>query len=102
MKLPNKVKIGGHWYKVVFPYRFIERVDINGHTDSDILEIKIANGDGYNQKLANSKVMELFFHEVLHAIDDVYNANQLEEATVKRLGQGLFQFLVDNGYLKDI
>lgn len=101
MKIPKKVKIGGHWFKVLFPYKFIERSDVDGHTDMDTFEIKIANGDGVSQKLADSKIMELFLHEIIHAIDHVYNASQLDEKTVRRLGQGLFQFMSDNGYLNN-
>lgn len=100
VKLPDKVKIGGHWYKVLFPYKFVERIDINGLTDHDTVEIKISEGDGISQKLAESKIMETFFHEIIHAIDYIYNANSLDEPTVKRLAQGLYQFLTDNGLLK--
>ncbi len=91
MKIPDKIKIGGHVYKVVFPYTFIERHDIDGLTDQDTLEIKLSAGDGTGQKLARSKIEEHFFHEIIHAIDDVYNANGLDEPMVKRLGQGLYR-----------
>lgn len=101
MKIPSKVKIGGHWYNIIFPYKFIERADVDGYTDHDILEIKIADGDGLDQRLAESKIIEIFFHEIIHAIDHVYNAGALSEETVKRLGQGLYQVLVDNGFLKE-
>lgn len=99
-KIPDKIKIGGHFYKVVFPYTFTERHDIDGLVDQDTLEIKLSGGDGTGQKLAKSKIEEHFFHEIIHAIDDVYNANQLDEPTVKRLGQGFYQVLVDNNLLK--
>jgi hypothetical protein len=98
-RLPSKIKIGGHWYKITFPYKFTERTDIDGQTDHDTLDVKISNGDGVSQKLAESKIMEIFFHEVIHTIDHVYNASGLDEPTVKRLAQGLYQFLMDNGYL---
>jgi len=100
MKLLDKVKVGGHWYNVVFPYTFKERIDLDGHTDNDILEIKISQGDCAGQKLAEGKIEELFLHELLHIVDDVYNASALDEPTVKRLGQGLYQVLKDNFNLK--
>lgn len=100
MKIPDKIKIGGHLYKVIFPYTFIERHDIDGLVDQDTLEIRLSGGDGTGQKLAKSKIEEHFFHEIIHGIDDVYNANGLDEPTIKRLGQGLYQVLTDSDLLK--
>ena len=100
MKLKSKYKIGGHWYKVIFPYKFKERTDIDGQCDNSLLEIRLIATDGMGNEIPMSKVIEIFCHEVLHAIDAVYNAGKLENDTVARLGNGLYQFLNDNGFLK--
>lgn len=43
---------------------------------------------------------EVFFHEALHAIDDVL-WNGLTEKQITRLARGLTAFLLDNGLLKE-
>jgi hypothetical protein len=44
-------------------------------------------------------VEAIFLHELLHAVDNVYNAHGLEEEVVHRLAEGLYQVLNDNGLL---
>lgn len=99
MKIPKTLKIGGHTFKVIYPYRFKERFDRLGWADLDLNKLYIA-GEDVNGKLPISKVEMLFFHEMLHAIDEVYNANKLDEETTKRLGEGIYQVLKDNNLLK--
>ena len=99
MRIPKKVKVGGHWYKVHIGYIFKERFDRSGDTDSDIKEIRIAK-ETLGVPLPKSQVEQVFIHEILHAIDWVYNSDELEEKQIKRLAEGLYQVLKDNKMLK--
>ena len=99
MTIPKTLKIGGHNFKIIYPYRFKERFDRLGWTDLDLCKIHLSGTDNID-KLPISKIEEVFIHEMLHAIDEVYNANKLDEDTVKRLSCGLYQVLKDNNLLK--
>ena len=48
VKFPDKIKIGGHWYKIDFPYHFKERGDTYGQHDGDLLSIRVDDRDGYS------------------------------------------------------
>jgi len=99
MKIPAQIKIGGHIYQVVYPYVFKERFDRAGSTDGDACRILISNKcDGL--EMPQSRIEEIFIHEVLHAVDSIYNGGKLEEEDVKRLAEGLYQVLSDNNLLK--
>jgi hypothetical protein len=101
MKIPKTLKIGGHQVKILYPYVFTERYDLAGQYDAATKEIKLADKDG-NNKRANSDIMVTFLHEILHAVDinsghKIFNNN---EAAIEGIGEGLFQVLIDNGFLK--
>jgi len=100
MKIPKQIKVGGHTYKVIFPYRFKERTDIYGQCDDALKNIKISQDDGNGNPLSVSQKEQIFIHEVLHAVDWVYNAHKMDEETVQRLSEGLYQVLNDNKMLK--
>jgi len=99
MKLPKKIKVGGHVYRIVFPYRFKERTDILGQADHDLNEIRLTDKDGLDNKRVVSSVEESLIHEVLHCVDWVYNSGKLEEDVIKRLSQGLYQVFKENKIL---
>lgn len=44
----------------------------------------------------SEKLDEIFLHEVLHRINDVYNTEKLNEETIIRISEGLMQVLKDN------
>ena len=72
MKIPDKIKIGIYWYKVIQGHRF-ESPDKWGSTDFKTSTIYLSDLiDGQNLE-------QTFFHEMLHAIDKVYNADKLTE-----------------------
>lgn len=102
MKLPKEVKVGGHIYKIIFPYVFRERVDFLGQCDSDKNEIRIREIANGGVKIANSRIEEVFWHELLHAIDNTFSGENLDEDIIKRLASGLYQVLSDNGFLKEV
>lgn len=98
MNFPDKVKVGGHEYKVIFPYTFTERSDNIGQADHDMLEIRLSEKDGYVTR-ADSCLYETFIHEIIHCISEIWRID-LEEKQVTQLGEGLLAVLVDNGWLK--
>jgi len=101
--LPKKIKCGGHIYRVLFPYQFKERSDLCGQADHDVAQIRIRNSDPCGNTVVDSRVFEVFVHELLHVVDFVYNGNELDEEMNERLGQGVAQVLLDNFdlYLKN-
>ncbi len=101
MKLPKKVKIGGHWYKVLFPYKYRERHDIDGQRDGNLNEIRIVNTDSNGNELSESTIMVIFIHEIMHAIDGVsgHKIFRDKEDALEGTSEGIYQVLVDNKWL---
>ena len=102
MKLPKRVKIGGHKYKVLFPYIFKERFDHWAQCDFAMKELRIGLADGGGQDKVDSAVIVTFIHEILHAIDfttghAIFADN---EPAIEGFSEGIYQVLVDNGWLK--
>lgn len=105
MKIPSTIKIGGHQYKIIFPYVFTERYDRYGDSDfsKKIIRIRKAiNG----APLAESGIIVVLIHEVLHAIDntlgyDLFSGNDGERA-LEGLSEGIYQVLVDNPKLREV
>jgi hypothetical protein len=104
VELPSKVKIGGHWCRVRFPYIFQERSDLNGQAIyNSPREIRVAGVDTVGDKLDDSAVIEIFIHELIHQVCNVFNGGeQIEERVIEALAQGIFTVLTDNGWLKGI
>lgn len=96
MKIPKQVKIAGYTYKVKY-YKILPYKNGNGemgHCDNNLLEIRIATHDPEtNRKLPTQFLEQTFYHELLHAIDNAYNADSLEEEQVTRLSEGLYQVI---------
>lgn len=100
IEIPKSIKVGGKTYSILYPYVFTERTDLRGQTCSDTLEIKISDQLKTGEKFHTENIQETFIHEVLHAVDIIYNSNKLEEDEITRLGEGLFQVLKDNDFIK--
>jgi len=95
MKIPKTVKVGGMIYRIIDGYKFDERTDVRGLADHNQLIIRLGN------MIDNNHTRELvFIHEVLHAINNVYNAEGLEEDEIDRMAHGLYQVLTDNDMVK--
>ncbi len=95
MKIPKRIKIGGHWVKVKYPYVFKDSLDNVGQTDYTerfILVASMYKGTA----LCESEIAETFFHEILHQVVSIYSGDQLEEKVHAQISQGLFQVLRDN------
>jgi len=101
MKIPSKVKVGGFIYKVIPNYKFKEIFDNLAQGDPNSLEIRIKYFDSGGEKLNQQKIEEMFLHEIVHCINEVYNSNKIDEDTITRLTMGLYQVLKDNKLLKE-
>ena len=85
MKIPNKVKIGAHSYKVVVKELEGKLGELNREKGLLVLEKRVIPSERY----------VAFIHEVLHGIN-----TELEHETVDALAQQLTSFLLDNKLLK--
>lgn len=93
--LPKTAKVGPFNYKVVFPYSFDEDQDMLGLSDHKCLYIKVSDEYG-SLKMNNLRILEVFIHELIHAIDACYFSERMEENTVISLGRAVTQVLIDN------
>ena len=101
MKIPKKLKIGGYIYEVIYPYIFKERTDRFGFTDVVHKKIYLREKDDGGEKFSESYLFEMLLHEILHAIDNTYNAGtEIDEEKIIRINKGLYQVLKDNNLLK--
>ena len=103
MSLPEKLKIGGHIWTVLYPYTFVDNDGLSAQCDPNRLELRIGAA---NQQESVAWVSLL--HEMLHAIDKQAGFCKLEEiekeedmkSYVDGLAEGIWQVLVDNNLLK--
>ena len=102
MKIPASIKIGGHNVTVISPYGFKERVDLSAQCDHNLNEIRVDTLDTSHAELPESVIMVNFIHEVLHRIDNVSGHHLFKgnENAIEGISEGIYQVLVDNGYLK--
>lgn len=84
MKIPKKVKIGAHWYKIVYVV-----ADECGSIDREKMCIFI------NPAYSKDTQEATFFHEVLHGIN-----NELDHTVLEGLAEQLYAVLVENKLLK--
>jgi len=104
-KIPNKIKIGGHWFDIIFPYRFTERSDRIADQHFQHKRIRICNIDenGNVYKLETNIVN--LIHEVLHAMnytlgETVFDGNVDGERRTEAFAELIYQVLTDNEWLK--
>lgn len=96
MRIPNKIKVAGHWYKVKWDDKGLIKERLIGSTNNDFKEIRLCKHYKSKRARAKSEIEETLMHEIVHAVDKNYNNNSLTEKALNRLSQGLYQVLVDN------
>ena len=96
MKIPNKIKIAGHQYKIIIDDKGLSKKHIVGEYSNDYKEIRLCKHYKSKRARAKSEVEETLMHEIIHAIDVHYNNGSLSEKTTDRLSNGLYQVLKDN------
>jgi len=101
VKLPKKIPVGGHKYEVKYPYKFKEDSTVLGMCDWLKLEIQISSVDN-NNPIAFQRTMTVFLHELIHAVDFIYNRGSLSneaennEKMVDALAFGLYDVFSNN------
>jgi hypothetical protein len=96
VKFPEIIQVGAHKYKVFFPYHFRERQGCSAQVDHDVLEIRIDHVDCNASLLAETVIVEHFFHELIHCIDAIFLQRQIKklpnsEDIIDGLAEGLAQ-----------
>jgi len=103
MKIPKKLKIGGHVYQIKFPYRFQERLDLVGQHDRSLKELRITDCDECGNQRALSDIFVTLIHEIFHAFDENFGhkifVGEEGEKRIVALSECTFAFLIDNDYL---
>ena len=95
MKIPKRIKVAGHTYKVVWDDKLLSNEGFMGlacHNQLIIYLCKKYRGE----KIVKSIIEENLIHEIIHTVDVNYNNHSLDEKTVDRLSEGLYQVLKDN------
>ena len=105
IKLPKKLKIGGHVFDIVFPYRFPDTDTTGGESYPEECIIKINDHTAMGQPKSESTVWVYLFHEILHAIDqytmyETFDNHETGEQACEAIAQYLYQVLNDNDLLK--
>ena len=102
MIIPERLKIGGRYYQVLYPHVFMDSHQVlYGLHDPSGQTIKIGNKDEFGVDRHPDSIMQTFLHESLHAIDNIYNGGRLTawdkgEETVDQLAEGFLQVIRDN------
>ena len=104
LKIPKKLKIGGHHYKVIYPYQFRELSTPLGQSDHTINEIRLKDVDSGGLKRVDSQVYVTLIHEIMHGLDRLTGQFWFEddkgENYLHSLSEMIYQFLTDNEFLK--
>jgi len=101
MKIPKKVRIAGHDYKVKWDDKRLSKKSLIGDINNDFKEIGLCRYyKGSKRARAQSELERTLFHEILHGIDCHYDNDSLKEKEVDRLANGLYQVLSDNFVIK--
>jgi len=93
IKIPDEIVVAGHVYKVIRNYKFTETTHLLAQADQHLNEIRLSE---QAMNCSESRLWEIFLHEVIHCIDNNYNAQGLREEDVERLAEGLLQVLRTN------
>ena len=100
LKIPERLKIGGQVFKVIYPYQFKERTDLRGQCDSDLLEIRLSAIDESGNERPVSTVWPVLFEEILHALD-LQSGHRIFDSTeghkaLNGLREGIYQVIIEN------
>ena len=99
--LPKEFKLGGHVYTVKSSHVFSEDTSVTGQHSTEVKEIRIKGVTPGGAKQAVTNQFQVFFHEVLHAIDQIYCMDSVgkefpKELLLDALAEGMTQFLLEN------
>jgi len=102
MKIPDKtkLKVAGHHFKVFYDDDYLIKRGLLGQCDFISQKIRICKHYEHKQPRAKTDIERTFYHEIVHAIDGVYNNYSLSEKETDRLATGLQQVMGDNFTVK--
>lgn len=92
--VPKQIKIGAHTYKIKLDSNSLEDQGDYGSCNHRLQEILI------NRKRPPSQKLEVFLHECLHMIKNIYGIS-LEEAEIGRISEGFANALDSLGLTLD-
>ena len=100
MKIPSRIKIGGHSIRVVTcPFVRDGKATVRGLTEYPERRMRLATHylkpNHRSGRICESEMAVTFMHEIVHHVEDVYGAN-MSEKQVTRLAEGLLQVFRDN------
>jgi len=95
MKLPDTLRVCGLDYEIIVDDNLSLDRGATGQHHSEQLTITIQT-HGVNKQ----RVLQTFWHEVIHAIDEHYLSGDMAENQVRALASGIYQVLSDNDLLK--
>ena len=93
MTIPKKIKIGGHWFKIVYKHEYEDAYDKSGSRFSWSNKIFLQSD------MEQSKKESVLFHEILHELSWQHHLD-LSEAVAASIAEGMYQVLKDNRFLK--
>jgi len=91
MKIPQKIKIGGHYFEVIKSKELM--TESGRHGDCIFNTNKIEINDNAKPDIMGAVLL----HEILEALDYMYELG-LEHNKIKTLEVGLYQVLKDNKF----
>lgn len=100
MKIPNKIKVAGHYYKVKWDDKRLSEEGLVGESSHNLNIIYLCKYYRSKKARAESEIEETLIHEIVHTVDVLYNNHSLNEKEVNRLSIGLHQVLTDNFIIK--
>jgi hypothetical protein len=95
--LPESLHVAGLDYKVFFPHEFADSIEVLGLHSGLGTWIRIGDTKvGSRGSKDNQVVLEIFLHEMLHAVDFCYCGDVLNEGEIEIFTRALYQILADN------
>ena len=89
IKIPNKVKIASHEYRIEFNPLLWHEEGLKGCANHIKQKIQV------DPVLAPSQKLTTLLHEINHIISEVYRC-KLDEDEIDKMAQGMAELLVDN------
>jgi len=106
MKIPKKVKVGGHWVYIDCSYMFQEVNDTWAQYNDPRKLIRVQIKDEGGNVVSESFVAGNIIHEIVHAMDIIAGQEffgkdkEIREKRIEGLSQMILQVLVDNKWLE--
>ena len=88
IKIPKTIKVGGLDYHIRMDKETDVELDARQHYGECATYLKRIR---LNSRLDNQQLNVTWYHELVHAVDDVYLGECLDESVIKQMAHGLHQ-----------